>query len=78
MPAQRDPLTDREICVLRLLAQGVCVKQAARRLHLTPRTIHFHCANIRVKLGVETMLEVMFIAGRDGLLGEYTHGSPQG
>lgn len=76
MPPEHDPLTEREITVLRLLAQGVCVKVAARRMHLTARTIHFHCANIRAKLGVETMLEVMFIAGRDGLLGEYTYGQP--
>ena len=71
MPAINDPLSAREIAVLRLLAKGLSVKMLASRLHLASRTIHFHFANIKAKLGVHTMEEVMFVAGRDNLLGEY-------
>ena len=74
MAPTRDQLTRREIAVLRLTAQGLPVKMVAFRLGLTSRTIHFHYANIKAKLGVKTRAEVMFSAGRDGLLGEYIPG----
>lgn len=71
MPYINEPLTPREIAVLRLVAQGQSVKMIAIRLTMTTRTVHFHFANIRAKLGVHTLEEVMFVAGRENLLGEY-------
>ena len=71
MPYFNETLSPREISVLRLVAQGLTVKLAASRLGMTARTVHFHFANIKAKLGVHTMEEVMFIAGREDLLGEY-------
>lgn len=74
MPYFNESLSPREISVLRLVAQGLTVKMAASRLGMTTRTVHFHFANIKAKLGVHTMEEVMFVAGREDLLGEYWTG----
>ncbi len=68
------PLTRREITVLRYVAQGLNARAISRSLHVTPRTIHYYFKAVKSKLGVRTMEEVMFIAGRDGLLGEYIPG----
>jgi DNA-binding NarL/FixJ family response regulator len=65
-------LTRREIKVLRHVAQGWNAMAISRELHVTRRTVHYYFTSIKNKLGVHTMEEVMFIAGRDGLLGEYS------
>ncbi len=74
MPYFNETLSPREIAVLRLVAQGLSVKMTAIRLGMTTRTVHFHFANTKARLGVHTMEEVMFVAGRDNLLGEYWTG----
>jgi DNA-binding NarL/FixJ family response regulator len=74
MPYLNETLSPREIAVLRLVAQGLSPKMVSIRLRMTSRTVHFHFANIKAKLGVQTMEEVMFVAGRDDLLGEYAKG----
>jgi LuxR family maltose regulon positive regulatory protein len=74
MPYFSETLSPREIAVLRLVAQGLSPKMVSNRLNMTSRTVHFHFANIKAKLGVHTMEEVMFIAGRENLLGEYRVG----
>ncbi len=68
---QNTPLTRREITVLRLLAKGLSAKLIAQNIHVKTRTVHYFFATIKNKLGVNTMEEVMYIAGRDDLLGEY-------
>jgi len=68
---QNTPLTRREITVLRLVAKGMSAKLIAQNIHVTTRTVHYFFATIKNKMGVSTMEEVMFIAGRDDLLGEY-------
>ncbi len=70
----QNPLTRREITILRYVAQGWSAGAIARQLRVSQRTIHFFFANIKSKLNSRTMQEVMFIAGRDGLLGEYEPG----
>jgi two-component system, NarL family, response regulator, fimbrial Z protein, FimZ len=74
MPYFNETLSPREIAVLRLVAQGLSPKMVSNRLNMASRTVHFHFANIKAKLGVHTMEEVMFIAGRENLLGEYRVG----
>jgi DNA-binding NarL/FixJ family response regulator len=49
---QREGLTAREIDVLRLVADGLTDPQIARRLHISPRTIHAHLRSIYNKLDV--------------------------
>lgn len=52
-------LTDREIEVLLLLAQGRRNQHIAQILHITVRTVKFHTGNIYAKLGCESRSEAI-------------------
>jgi len=54
-------LSDREMEVLQLLAEGLLYKEAASRLDLSVETIRSHCRNIYEKLHVNTKLEAINI-----------------
>jgi two-component system, NarL family, response regulator NreC len=64
-----DVLTPREVEVLRLIALGHTNVEIARKLHLSPRTVETHRANIHRKLGLATRAELVRYALRRGLLG---------
>ena len=64
-----DALTPREVEVLRLIALGHTNVEIARKLHLSPRTVETHRANIHRKLGLATRAELVRYALRRGLLG---------
>ena len=59
-------LTDREMEVIRLLAEGQSNKEIAARLPVSPRTVKFHLDNIYSKLGVNTRTEAAVSALRRG------------
>jgi DNA-binding NarL/FixJ family response regulator len=61
-------LTPREIEVLRLIAEGYTNTQTAELLHLSPRTIETHRANIRAKLHLDSRADLVRFAARHGLL----------
>ncbi len=61
-------LTPREIEVLRLIAEGYTNTQIAEVLHLSPRTIETHRANIRAKLHLDSRADLVRFAARHGLL----------
>lgn len=61
-----EPLTDREIEVLRLTAQGLTNKGIGRELGISPRTVQGHLANIYGKLGVTSRTEAVTEALRRG------------
>ena len=46
-------LTDREIAVLAVLAEGVRTREIAERLALSEKTVQRHLANIYAKIGVD-------------------------
>lgn len=52
-------LTDRELAVLQLLADGLHNKQVAARLGISARTVERHCDNIYGKLGVGSRTEAV-------------------
>jgi DNA-binding CsgD family transcriptional regulator len=52
--AAEDGLTDREIAVLRIVAEGLTNAQAARRLHLSEHTVAAHLRSIYRKVGVSS------------------------
>ncbi len=52
-----EPLTDRELEVLNLLAQGMSNKGIAQKLYLSVRTVEGHLANIYGKLQVKSRTE---------------------
>lgn len=54
-------LTQRELEVVRLLAQGLIYKQVAERLGCTERTVKFHKANVSERLGAKSIAEIVKI-----------------
>jgi len=63
---QVEPLTDREIEVLRLTARGMTNKEMGRHLGISARTVQGHLANIYGKLGVYSRTEAVTEALRRG------------
>jgi len=63
---QPEPLTDREIEVLRLTARGGTNKEIGRALGISARTVQGHLANIYGKLGVYSRTEAVTAALRRG------------
>lgn len=66
--AMPDPLTERELEVLRLLAQGHANKEIARRLHIVEDTVKVHVRHILAKLGVQSRTQAVLHALRIGLV----------
>jgi DNA-binding NarL/FixJ family response regulator len=57
-------LTDREFEVFQLIGQGMETKELAKELHVSPKTIEVHRANIKVKLQIKSMAELIRYAVR--------------
>lgn len=67
-PEPIEPLSRREIDVLRLLARGNTNRQIAELLALSVRTIESHRANLMGKLGLSSRVELVTYAEEHGLL----------
>ena len=65
---EQSGLTERELEVLRLSAQGLSAAQIADILHISTRTVTNHKQNIYVKMGVNSTSEMVFKAKEAGLL----------
>ena len=63
-----EPLSDREIEVLRLVAKGLTNKVIAERLYLSIHTIKTHTRNIYGKLGVNNRTQAVNKARTLGIL----------
>jgi DNA-binding NarL/FixJ family response regulator len=61
-------LTERELEVLRLVADGQSNKQIARQLYITVRTANFHVGNILQKLEVVSRVEAAIWARENGVM----------
>nr|WP_242028103.1 response regulator transcription factor [Pseudanabaena sp. FACHB-2040] len=66
--APTQPLTNREVEVLTLLAEGVGNKTIARRLTLSEHTVKFHISTIFAKLNVSSRTEAVIVGARLGLI----------
>lgn len=66
--ALAEPLTQREIDVLRLLARGNTNRQIGELLNLSIRTVESHRANLMGKLGLASRVELVTYAEEHGLL----------
>lgn len=64
----RPDLTQREQDVLRLLGEGACNKEIARRLGIASGTVKTHVRALLEKLGVQTRLQVIVVAKERGLV----------
>jgi two-component system, NarL family, invasion response regulator UvrY len=62
-----DALSAREFEVLRLLVQGEGIKDIAKTLGLTPKTVANHQSTIKQKLGADSAVQLLRIASRLGL-----------
>ena len=63
------PLTARELEILRLLAGGYANREIADALHLAPGTVKNHVSNVLLKLGVRDRTRAVLPALHLGLLG---------
>ena len=59
-------LTDREMEVLSLLAEGLANKDIAERLFLSERTVKNHISNVLSKLHLENRVQAALYAQREG------------
>jgi len=68
IPELPEPLTPREMDVLRLLAQGQSNKEIARILHLVEETVKSHVRHILGKLGVQSRTQAVLAAIQLGIV----------
>jgi len=61
-------LSERELDVLRLLAQGMGNAEIAAQLYISPRTVKNHIASILAKLRVENRIQAAVYAVRVGII----------
>jgi two-component system, NarL family, response regulator LiaR len=67
-PELPEPLTPREMDVLRLLAQGQSNKEIACALYLVEETVKSHVRHILAKLGVQSRTQALLAAIRLGIV----------
>ena len=60
-------LSDEQLAILRLLAAGHTATDVAKELHISDRTLRRRLSAICAQLGVETSIEAVVRAVRDGL-----------
>ncbi len=63
-----DPLTPRELDVLKLIAEGRSSEEIAEALIISPKTVDRHRANVLEKLGMHNRVELTRYAIRRGLV----------
>ncbi len=67
LPPTEDPLTDRELETLRLVAQGLMNQEIAEKLSISERTVGKHVSNILEKLHLANRTQAALYALRKGL-----------
>lgn len=67
-PAPEDPLTPRELEVVKLIAEAFNNRQIARTLNVSEKTVESHRANVLSKLGMRDRVELVRHAIRRGLV----------
>ncbi|MEA2403595.1 MAG: hypothetical protein QOE08_242 [Thermoleophilaceae bacterium] len=66
--APRDPLTPRELDVVKLIAEAYTNRQIAETLKVSEKTVESHRANVLSKLGMRDRVELVRYAIRRGLI----------
>lgn len=68
VPDYQDDLTPREISVLKLLAEGMSVREVGNSLFISVNTVKTHAKNINVKLGACRRTQAISCAKAMGIL----------
>jgi DNA-binding NarL/FixJ family response regulator len=68
MPPASDPLTDRELDVVRLVARGRTNQEVAGELFVSLSTVKTHLGSIQAKLGVRNRVEIAAWAWESGVV----------
>ncbi len=63
-----EPLTPRELQILRMLSEGLANRAIGAQLEISEHTAKFHVGQILAKLGAESRTEAVTIAIRRGLI----------
>jgi DNA-binding NarL/FixJ family response regulator len=66
--AARADLSERELEVLKLIANGKDNAQIARDLHISPKTVKNHISNILMKLQIDNRIQAAVYAVRTGIV----------
>lgn len=61
-------LTPREYDCLRVLREGKTIKEIARDMGLSPRTVEFYLKNLKVKFGCKSKTELLALVARSNML----------
>jgi DNA-binding NarL/FixJ family response regulator len=64
-----ESLSEQELLILRLLADGCSATTIGRTLHISPQTLRNHLHHINLKLRTHNRLEAVTHAQRRGLIG---------
>ena len=67
LPPTEEPLTERELDILKLVAQGLSNQEIAEELVISERTVRTHVSNILSKLHLANRTQVALYALREGL-----------
>jgi len=67
LPPTEEPLTEREMDVLRLVAQGLTNQEIAKSLVIGVGTVRTHVSNILAKLHLANRTQAALYALREGL-----------
>ncbi len=65
-----NPLTPREVEIVRLVAKGLIAKEIASKLNLSTHTIYTHRKNIMKKLNLNTASELVLYAVNQGIVNQ--------
>ncbi len=63
-----EPLTERELDVLRLVARGQCNRDISDQLSISEATVRTHVSNILTKLNLDSRTQAALYALREGLV----------
>jgi NarL family two-component system response regulator LiaR len=67
LPPTEDPLTKRELDILKLVAEGLSNQEIARKFVISERTVRTHVSNILSKLHLANRTQAALYALREGL-----------
>jgi DNA-binding NarL/FixJ family response regulator len=76
VPAPLDQLTDRELEVLSLVAQGLSNAEIAERIFVSPATTKTHVGHLLTKLGARDRAQLIVLAYESGFVAPSRRRSP--